>query len=432
MPLEPLTGEDFLDLWRRVLPADYTCPIEDEADGQGADAVESAAQVWARFEQASNNTTQAYYLAPSSLQTAPPAAGQAFSTAELTITREAPTTPELVLPAGTPLRARQRNTLGDTNYIVEFVLTADVVLPVGVSSTTGTCVATFPGPLGDVAAESIEITPPFSGTFPGTLSAIDTLTVDEASEAWIGRYVSVSGLPSGDTSLRRVIASGAGTVQVDPAFDPGDVGSDCDIDVLLWTTLGVQATNPQAAEGGVCGFLDAIGRDRGMGRANGESDEAYRRRLRTLADVVSPAAMERIARRILLPLGIRWLILETGLCEEIGGFTWDVHPYDLPPDQGRLCPVEKLPGSELECQGIVWMDPPRYWRHFVVCVSLGNQGEWGAPYDATNSPNPNAYDTMFYDGFPVTYNAAIASLYRELDAARAAGVSFEIVQDPDL
>jgi len=33
MPLQPFSKDDFLDLWRRVLPGSYTQPIETEGDG---------------------------------------------------------------------------------------------------------------------------------------------------------------------------------------------------------------------------------------------------------------------------------------------------------------------------------------------------------------------------------------------------------------
>ncbi len=56
-------------------------------------------------------------------------------------------------------------------------------------------------------------------------------------------------------------------------------------------TIRVGASTAMA--GGVFGWLDALGADRGIARLSGESADAYRARLRQLPDTVTPAAIER-------------------------------------------------------------------------------------------------------------------------------------------
>ncbi len=65
----------------------------------------------------------------------------------------------------------------------------------------------------------------------------------------------------------------------------------------------------------------------------------------------------------------------------------------------------------------------------MICVALSSAGEFGAPYDATLVLNPNAWDVMAYDGFAIEYAATLGALFDQVNAARAAGVCFDIVLD---
>jgi hypothetical protein len=134
---------------------------------------------------------------------------------------------------------------------------------------------------------------------------------------------------------------------------------------------------------------------------------------------VSPGAIQRICARILSPLGINWALKETRDPSGLIGRVWDFHAFDY----GTIS------------DGVVLLSLGDSTRFFVLCVGFGNQGEFGMPYDA---PYPsNAYDAPgpalnFYDGFPVTYYAAIAALWAMVNAARAAGIHWVLVRDPSL
>lgn len=65
------------------------------------------------------------------------------------------------------------------------------------------------------------------------------------------------------------------------------------------------------ATGGAFGFLDALGRDRGLVRGAGESDAAYRTRLRQLPDTVTPDAIARGVARIMQRWGGTATVIET-------------------------------------------------------------------------------------------------------------------------
>lgn len=65
----------------------------------------------------------------------------------------------------------------------------------------------------------------------------------------------------------------------------------------------IQVRNIAAMSGGKAGMLDQLGFDRGLPRRFGESDDAYRFRVRALPDTVSPDAIQRTVKDILTPYG---------------------------------------------------------------------------------------------------------------------------------
>lgn len=91
--------------------------------------------------------------------------------------------------------------------------------------------------------------------------------------------------------------------------------------VLDWAAeLGITATNPESPEGGRAGMLDELGADRNVDRSPGESDDDYRQRVATVADVVSPNAIRRAVARAMGP--IPWCFREVGLAS-LRGFFFD-------------------------------------------------------------------------------------------------------------
>jgi hypothetical protein len=189
------------------------------------------------------------------------------------------------------------------------------------------------------------------------------------------------------------------------------------VEVVEFADLGLSVEQPEAATGGRHGWLDAIATDRGTGRAPGEGDEALRLRLQTLDDIISPAAIERIADAILTPLGIRWRLMETRDPAGLPGFVLDLDPFD----RGTLA------------SGEVWLaDACGAVRFFILAVSAGGMGEFGAPYDSPFAPGGNAWDVLVLDGYAVEYLAALAALWDTIDRARAAGVCWALVLDETL
>jgi hypothetical protein len=91
--------------------------------------------------------------------------------------------------------------------------------------------------------------------------------------------------------------------------------------VLDWIVdYGLSATNQASPDGGQLGMLNMLGNDRGMPRATGESTDAYRRRISSPVDVVSPNAIRRAINRILAPLGLPFEFREVGSADFPGFF----------------------------------------------------------------------------------------------------------------
>ena len=85
-----------------------------------------------------------------------------------------------------------------------------------------------------------------------------------------------------------------------------------------WTVLsfvddfGLTVLNEDFPAGGLCGFLDELGNERGIPRANNETDADYRLRVAVPADVVSPNALKRAGNRVLKSLCLEICLREVG------------------------------------------------------------------------------------------------------------------------
>jgi len=92
--------------------------------------------------------------------------------------------------------------------------------------------------------------------------------------------------------------------------------------------LGFSVTNELSPTGGRLAMLDELGAERNIGRAPGETDDAYRQRIATLPDTVSPNAIRRAVNRVLSPLGAAVCLREVGL-ELFRGMFFDGDPLNL-------------------------------------------------------------------------------------------------------
>jgi hypothetical protein len=97
--------------------------------------------------------------------------------------------------------------------------------------------------------------------------------------------------------------------------------------ILTWADdWGVIVTNVESPSGGVHGWLDELGDERGVARASGEPDDSYRKRVAQVADVVSPNAIKRALSRTMGALP--WCFREVGT-PALPGFFFDAEDaYD--------------------------------------------------------------------------------------------------------
>lgn len=425
MSFEPSTTEDLLALWRTLFPRSYTVPIEQGNNGQGLDVYAQQAAQFARLSEAIAVSTQAYYLRHHSSEVRPPAAGERRAVGTVEIARSGSAVGEVTVIAGTRLVVRERNSDGVLVDGVGFTLAEDATIPAGsLGPVTVAVTAERPGYQGNVSAGSITaFADRGRATVPAATIGVDNQISDTSRPDWftvgmIGQYVRIVGGANAGTFPRRILGVTQGTPSVAVVDGPALVFPDVttQVEVEEFADLSLTVSQPTETTGGRHGWLDAIGRDRGTGRAPGETDEDYRRRLVDLPDVVSPAAILRILARILTPLGIGYALMETRDPATLIGMIWDFHAFDY--------------GTIVD--GVVFAPATRF---FLVRVGLGTEGEFGMAYD---SPYPsNAYDAPgdalnFYDGYPAGYVALIEALYQSIERARAAGVGWALVPDPTL
>ncbi len=446
MPLQPYTQTDFLELWRRVLPRSYTEPIETEGGGVGFDLPSAHAAIWARVEVSLNLTQQGYYLRAHSSATGPIAASAEKATGQVLVTRAAPTVGAITLPVGTVFRALARSSLGGELFLGRYFSTATVTLPQGsVGPFVVPVEAEFPGYTGNLDPGYItEFQTLGSAEVPVTVATTTTLRraigtsnlVDRFEPGFGGRYLRLVGtLASHNGPDPRLITgtfvdgtTGELGVVFTPALDNGaDVGVNVTAEVEEYADLGLTVTQPDPIVGGTPDGLGALGTDRAIARAPGETEANFRNRLGQLADTISPASHIRILNRILGSAGIGYEYLETMDVDTLMGFTWGVHPWGV----GTLEHQARLPGSQLVGQGIVWLARPRHRRYFVVLVDGSGLGEYGMPWGSISYPpgHPNAWGLGIWTsggGTALGFNALISQLWQELNGARLAGVAFQI------
>ena len=423
MPTPAWSEADFLELWRRIFPREYTRPIEQESDGEGFDPIAAFAAIFAQVDRAIDYTTQRYYLKPHTLQTGDPAAGLGVAAGILTLTRTAPVNFEITLAPGTLLQAFYEDTFGATREGATYEVVDELVMPAGSAGPFALNVQAVQGGFsGNVRAGSVRafVAQTVAEIEDATIAAdLVTVTNAGATDRFLDSHVdrlfvfdTTSPIDVDRETPRRILAASSSTQQITVDAAYAAVGSPAAGRVLAFNDLGITVEQPIALAGGRDAWLDALGDERGLLRRTGETDDAYRSRICELPDTISPGAINRIARRILDPLGIRFILRETRDPATWPGFVYDVDAYDVG------TPFDGYVGG---CETVA---------AFVICVSSSIAGEFGAPYDATLLlPNPNAWDVMAYDGYAVDYAAALGALYDQVNAARAAGVCFDIVLD---
>jgi hypothetical protein len=435
-----ITKAELEQLWRLVLPKSYTVPIETEGGGAGFDLPASWAALFSSLDADSVALLQAYFIRAWATQLAEPGGIERKATVTLALRRAAPADWAVTLPQGTKFVARISDTTGGTVRLGDFETTEAVEIAVGdIGPLDVPVAATVAGWWGNVPAGAIaEFELVGRATVPSTVASVSELTratplpgqpADAFHRGQVGQMVRIVGLSTGVTPPRQIVAFTApGTIVIDPPLDAGVVGESVQVEVEEWADVGLTVEQLIDAEGGRLGLLDAVGEERNAGRVSGELDDDYRERLETLDDTISPAALNRICERILLPRGIRWRISETRDPNGLKGFVWGLDAWGF----GDVRYIAPVTGSQMIGQGAVWLSPRGAVRFFVITVSPGAQGEFGAAWGANPSTPPNAWGVMFWGGFPVLYNSYIAQLWTAINNARLAGVAFVILQDPNL
>lgn len=415
-----LTYDELLAVFRGLLPASYARPLEEEAEGQGFDTVSGTARLLALLSAAVEASTQSYYLREHSTQTGLPASGGRFAFADALIRRTPGSAPvELVFVAGTLVRSEWQGPTGPVEGPL-FVLTSDVTLAEGALSVAAELRASRVGSTANVRASAIQgFAARGRAEVPSATVSGNTITttpeLDRITSTMIGRFVAFpSSSANALAGARRILSvttapDGSASVVVDGA---ALVAETTTVRVLELADLGVELVATTDATGGAFPVLDEIGLERFVPRRAGEDDAAYRLRIATLSDTISPGAIWRIASRILTPLGIPFEIRETRDPATWPGFIYDVNAYDVGDD---------FDGAYVGgCEAVT---------SFVIAVGLSGLGEFGAAFDEGGI---NAFDELFFDGAALGFLSALGALWSAVNAARAAGVCFSIVLDPSL
>ena len=441
MPIPPAqTEDDLVQLWAKVVDPSYARPII-AADSVGEDVSRMQAVQFSAVDFGQMVSTQAYYLLPHSDQLAPPSSGEAYATTTLLVSRLGTVEGEATLAQGTPFQAYQTSSLGTQLDFGEYVSTQDVVFPAGERGPLPVPVRyEVPGTSGNQQAGSVSSFVDFS-TSTIDVDVMSTTTLrdvptalglrDQFTEDMVGRFLVFPELApplNVGTYPRRIVSvtvgatSGLpGTAIIDPPLPVALVGQRFTVTIPKLDDL-FTVEMPDAAVGGLDATLDAIGAERNTPRAAGETDERYRERLSNLADTISPGAIMRICERILGDCP--WKFIETRGPGLTGFF------YGDEPLTGNI-PQTAWDYGDLISDGSVWA--PVSW-YFAIIVGPCSINPLGLAFDALNPPVPNAWDwaEAAYDMLDWDYLALINALWNEINAARAAGVGFEIIYDPDL
>jgi hypothetical protein len=199
-----------------------------------------------------------------------------------------------------------------------------------------------------------------------------------------------------------------------------------------------------ATTGGRDAFLDQHGLDRDIPRGVGELDGAYRARVRSLPDNISPDAVDRTMQQLLNPLGLSYQFIET----------WDIG-YQTCWDG----PSEPIPGSSYDPNLFCWDDPRTAEVQFrnrwmdisemrgafiIVVPPYGPVADVGMAYDdvamvAADLTNPlgqrvvGAWDVPSslgfgylqgsWDGYDIPRATTMKTVYDSLQRVKAAGVA---------
>jgi len=196
-----------------------------------------------------------------------------------------------------------------------------------------------------------------------------------------------------------------------------------------WRDLGFQITSLRQITLGREDDLGMLGDNRGMYPEQNETEEQFRRRIATLPDVVTPAALTRVVNRLLAPLKYKGRVVDIG--GEVLGFFFDEDFFDYY-EAGDPYPTNPWR---------LMLDMTEAYGFFYVQVPWIADDDFGIFFDVGPSiylPDKGLYlgpcfDDGFMDGFsPVASYNVYPTIYKEMMRRKLGGVLFEMLPDPGL
>jgi len=423
-----LTVDQLIEVWRKLFPDSYTVPLEQQANGRGMTVIGPLASIFARCSDAVELSTQAMHLLDHSEKLAPEAQGRAFASGTVTITRAAPAFGDIELYEGDELFVSIHTADNETVFEIKLELTADLILTSGSKGPFSASVLAsssgYRGNITDSQGRSVafqdQITKTYSAATTSILTGnqiVNSGVGDLFDASQVGAFIRWTSGANRDAGPRRITAfTDENTITVDGASLAA--GTNNAFEIIDLNELGLSAELDGDLSGGIYAWLDQIGGERGLGRYFSEDDDAYRDRITKVPDLVSPAAVYRAISRILTPLNIPFLFIESRNPNDMQGWAWGQHAWDDP--SGTVLPAS---GQR------VWQGQGFQYRGFYVVVERQAYGDFGAPFDQHPSgQHPHAaWGEMFYDGYPVEFWSDLRALIDEVEKTRMNGVPWLLV-----
>jgi len=427
-----LSQTDLLDAMRAVVDAAYLEPLETEDSGAGFDIYRAIAAIFERASQAVERSTQAMYITAHSAQTDPPAVGGARAAGVLAVTREAPTDGAVVLLVGDVLVMTVTGPDADTVIDAKLEVTTATTFAAGVSGPVLVPVRAlrvgYHANLGASTSRTVVFHVRTAKTLTAASTTAPNLITDSGlgdgfDDGDVGGFVRFTAGPNLGLGPRRIeavdTATATATVDDTIALVAGVGNSSLEVVDLL--ELGFAAEVSTDLTGGRSAMLDMLGAERGMGRGDSETDASYADRVRYLPDTIAPNALYRAASRILTPLGIPWRLLESRHPDDFEGAAWGYFAFDDP----------VLYNWVLGRDHFFWSGNGFEYRGFYLVVERMWYGDFGAPFDHPPVPGgvhpSDAFDWMFYDGYPLGWYDDMDRAVAEIEKTRAAGVPWLVV-----
>ena len=256
------------------------------------------------------------------------------------------------------------------------------------------------------------------GTDPTDLLAGATFRTDRWTVLMTTANVTLPASGSATVVVEALLQGRAGNVEADDVapiwFTEGSFVSEdagAQITALLTTSLA-SGEDPQ---------LEALGQERSIFRQDGEEAEAYRLRVKSLPDVVTPAAVVRTVRRIMRALTGKLHPTVIMIEHFADGVVGDLDPADS--DCGPETTKGNPPGAlrphsmaDCRCWFTIYVEPLDETAPGMVCDVEGDEGSVDElPCDVDDMVTAGQYQLI----------------WTAINAAKAGGVGFYLARTTD-